>query len=155
MTKYLILTAITAIAFADTNPAGFHFWTHADLVTAERNLAPKMDAHKFVSQVLFDEGNHRYMAVHREATGEAEYHATETDIVFVTEGDGTLVYGGKMVNARTTAPNEMRGPAIEGGVERKVSSGDVVTLPAKIPHQMKLSSGTQLNYFVVKVKTAS
>jgi mannose-6-phosphate isomerase-like protein (cupin superfamily) len=153
MMKLVLLIVLAAgLAGQSSEPNGFHFWTHAELDGIENALAPKMDAHKFKSDTLATAGNHRFMVVHREATGEVEYHAIEDDIVFIQSGSGTLVYGGTIVNARTTAPNEMRGDSITGGMERKVNPGDVITIPAKLPHQMKLEPGTQLNYFAVKVK---
>jgi mannose-6-phosphate isomerase-like protein (cupin superfamily) len=45
----------------------------------------------------------------------------------------------------------MMGTAISGGVESKLGAGDIVTIPAKTPHQMKLEPGKQVTYFVVKV----
>jgi mannose-6-phosphate isomerase-like protein (cupin superfamily) len=55
------------------------------------------------------------------------------------------------VDAKTTAPNEMRGPSIKGGMEKPVAAGDIVTIPAKLPHQVKLAPGKEFTYFVVKV----
>jgi mannose-6-phosphate isomerase-like protein (cupin superfamily) len=152
MMKPILLIALAAgLGVPPGEPSGFHFWTQSELNGIENALAPKMDSYKFKSDTLAKAGNHRFMVVHREATGEAEYHATEDDIVFVTSGSGTLVYGGTMVNPKDTAPNEMRAASITGGAERKVSPGDVIAIPAKLPHQMKLEPGHQLNYFTVKV----
>jgi mannose-6-phosphate isomerase-like protein (cupin superfamily) len=36
-------------------------------------------------------------------------------------------------------------------MERKFSPGDVVTIPVRVPHQMKLAPGKEITYFVVKV----
>ena len=69
----------------------------------------------------------------------------------VESGEGTLVYGGAMVDGKTTAPNEIRGASISGGMEKKLAPGDVATVPAKLPHQVKLDPGKQITYFVVKV----
>jgi mannose-6-phosphate isomerase-like protein (cupin superfamily) len=147
----VLLAAGTVLPAGD--PAGFHFWTHSDLLAAEKKLAPQMDAHKYKSDTMVTAGNHRFVAVHREATGEAEYHEKEADVMFIQSGTATLLYGGTMVDARTTAPGELRGPSIQGGMERKMGPGDVATIPAKIPHQMKLDPGKEkeFNYFVVKV----
>jgi mannose-6-phosphate isomerase-like protein (cupin superfamily) len=91
------------------------------------------------------------MVAHREGSGEAEYHATQADIFVVQSGEATLVYGGSLVDGKTTAPNEMRAASISGGMEKKIAAGDVVTIPAKLPHQVKLDSGKEFTYFVVKV----
>jgi mannose-6-phosphate isomerase-like protein (cupin superfamily) len=69
----------------------------------------------------------------------------------VETGEASLTVGGSVVDGKTTAPNEIRGPSISGGTETKIGSGDIVTIPAKTPHQMKLDPGKQITYFVVKV----
>ena len=56
-----------------------------------------------------------------------------------------------MVDPRTTQPHEVRGPSIRGGEKKLLAAGDVVHIPAKIPHQMLLESGKQITYFVVKI----
>jgi mannose-6-phosphate isomerase-like protein (cupin superfamily) len=56
-----------------------------------------------------------------------------------------------VVDGKTTAPNEIRGASISGGTEIKLSAGDIVTIPAKTPHQMKVDPGKQVTYFVAKV----
>src|ERR1700679_910722 len=117
MKKVIVtLILITGIAFAQAgDPAGFHFWTHAELEARANGLAPQMDAYKFKSDTIATAGNHRFLVVHREGPGQSEYHATESDIVYVLSGEATLIYGGRMVGATTTAPNEMRGTGIDGG----------------------------------------
>ena len=63
----------------------------------------------------------------------------------------TLVVGGKVVDPRTTAPHEIRGPSIRGGEKLKLAAGDVVHIPIKTAHQMLVESGKQITYFVVKI----
>jgi hypothetical protein len=41
---------------------------------------------------------------------------------------------------------------IQGGVQKKLSAGDVVRTPARIPHQLLLNAGQEFTYLVVKVK---
>jgi quercetin dioxygenase-like cupin family protein len=55
------------------------------------------------------------------------------------------------VDGKTTAPDEMRAASIQGGTEKKLAAGDVVTIPAKVAHQVKLDAGKAFTYFVVKV----
>jgi mannose-6-phosphate isomerase-like protein (cupin superfamily) len=45
----------------------------------------------------------------------------------------------------------MLGTSITGGVESKLGAGDIVTIPAKTAHQLKLDPGKEFTYFVVKV----
>lgn len=100
--------------------------------------------------VLFDHGE-RYMvhASKREAAGMAEIHNDDTDIVYVLDGTATLVTGGRAENLKTTAPGELRGSAISGGDERQLSPGDVVIIPAGVPHWFKQVSAP-FHYYVVK-----
>ena len=149
----LIATALlfAALALPAGDPQGFYVWKSAELKSFSKSLAPKIDAKKVATQTLPTVGNYSFLVAHREGSGEAEYHANQADIMYIQTGEATLIYGGSMVDAKTTAPNEMRGPSISGGMEKKLSPGDVITVPAKLPHQMKLDPGKELTYFVVKV----
>ncbi len=149
----LILTALLFAGFAAPagDPAGFHLWKAAELKAFTPALAAKMGASKTATQQLTNFGNYSFMVAHREGSGEAEYHATQADIFVVESGEATLTVGGTVVDGKTTAPNEIRGASISGGTETKLGAGDVVTIPAKTAHQMKLDPGKEITYFVVKV----
>jgi mannose-6-phosphate isomerase-like protein (cupin superfamily) len=149
----LIVIALLAAGFAlpAGDPQGLYVWKAAELKAFSKNLAPKINDKKVATQDIAKNGNYRFMVAHREASGEAEFHAVDADIFVVESGTGTLVYGGEMVDAKTTAPNEMRGPSIKGGMEKTLGAGDIVTIPAKVPHQVKLAPGKEFTYFVVKV----
>lgn len=146
-----VLTALlfAALALPAGDPEGFHSWTSAELKAFSKSLAPKMNAGKLASQPLFTHANYAFQVAHREGNGEAEWHEKHADIFFVQTGAATLVYGGKVVDGKTTAPNEIRGPSIGGGMEKRISAGDVVTIPAKTAHQLKVDK--EFTYFVVKV----
>ena len=148
----LIAIALLAAGFAlpAGDPQGLFVWKSADLKAYSKSLAPKINDKKVATEDIAKNGNYRFMVAHREASGEAEYHALDADIFVVQSGTGTLVYGGEMVDAKTTAPNEMRGPSIKGGMEKPLAAGDIVTIPAKLPHQVKLT-GKEFTYFVIKV----
>jgi mannose-6-phosphate isomerase-like protein (cupin superfamily) len=139
-----------AFALPAGDPPGFHFWTASELKGFAQSLSPKINAQKIATQQLAAAGNYSFMVAHREGPGEAEYHENQADIFFVQTGGATLLYGGTLVDPKTTAPHEMRAPSIRGGMEKKLSAGDVVTIPAKMPHQMK-TVDREITYFVVKV----
>jgi glc operon protein GlcG len=92
-------------------------------------------------------------ASRRETAGQAEVHVRDTDVIHVLAGAATLVTGGKVVGAEEIAPGEIRGAAIEGGVERALAPGAVVIVPSGVPHWFREVTPPVL-YFVVKV-TAS
>lgn len=103
--------------------------------------------------VLLDESERHYM-VHtsrRDKPGLAEIHKLDTDIIYVMQGSATIVTGGTAVNARETAPDEIRGTGIEGGITRKLSKGEVLIVPNNTPHWFKEVNGEFL-YYTIKVR---
>lgn len=135
------------------DPAGFGVWKSADLKGIEKKLGPKMDSAKVATESLARYDNHNLSVAHREASGQAEIHVNVTDVFVIESGEGTVVVGGKVPNQRTTAPGEIRGATIEGGSRHAVAAGDVVHIPANVPHQLLLEPGKQITYFVVKVNS--
>jgi len=104
-------------------------------------------------QPLIEINNYKVHASHREAPGMAEIHEKDTDIVYVLEGTATFVTGGSAVDAKTVAPEEIRGSSISKGETYKLSKGDVVIVPNGVPHWFKDVS-VPFNYYVVKVREA-
>ncbi len=103
--------------------------------------------------VLLDDTNRNYM-VHtsrRDQPGLAEIHTLDTDIIYVLGGTATFVTGGSAVEAKETAPNEIRGARIDGGETRQLSKGDVIIVPNNTPHWFKEVGGAFL-YYTIKVR---
>jgi uncharacterized protein GlcG (DUF336 family)/mannose-6-phosphate isomerase-like protein (cupin superfamily) len=102
--------------------------------------------------VLFNQGE-SYMvhASRREKPGQAEIHTKDADIVYVLDGTATLITGGNAIDAKTTEPDELRGSAISGGEVRQLKKGDVIIVPAGVPHWFKEVSNPFL-YYVVKAR---
>jgi mannose-6-phosphate isomerase-like protein (cupin superfamily) len=146
-----ILTAAAALP-AGSGPAGFELWKSSELQAFEQKLSPKMNAQKVATQALASYGDESFLMAHREGSGEAELHETKNDVMVIESGEATLVVGGTMVNPKTTAPHEIRGPSIKGGEKKLLAAGDVVRIPVKVPHQMLVESGKQVTYFVLKIE---
>ncbi len=102
--------------------------------------------------VLFNDGQ-PYMvhASRREKPGVAEIHSQDADIVYVLDGTATLVTGGTAVDVKTIEPGELRGASIQGGDERQLKKGDVIIVPAGVPHWFKEVTNPFL-YYVVKAR---
>ena len=101
---------------------------------------------------LVEVANYKIHASRREADGMAEIHTRDTDIVHVLGGSATLITGGKAVDARMTANEELRGSDIQGGDARTLSKGDVVIIPNGVPHLFR-DVKSPLTYYVVKVRS--
>jgi glc operon protein GlcG len=103
--------------------------------------------------ILLDGTGRNYMvhASRREKAGLAEVHTLDADIAYVLEGEATLVTGGTVVDGKTTAPDEIRGSALQGGETRRLVKGDVIVIPNGVPHWFKEVTNP-FTYFVVKVR---
>jgi len=104
-------------------------------------------------QPLLETPGYKVHASRRVEPGQAEIHTFDTDVVYVVDGSATLVTGGKAVDAKEIAPNELRGTKIEGGEEHQIGEGEVIIIPNGLPHQFTAVTG-ELHYFVCK-QTAS
>src|SRR6266702_5625722 len=104
--------------------------------------------------VLFDGSDGRNYMVHasrREKPGQAEIHTKDADVIYVLQGSATFVTGGEAVDAKTSAPDELRGSSIRNGETREIAKGDVVIVPHGVPHQF-LTVTDPFLYYVVKVR---
>ncbi len=151
MRTFAIALLMAAAALPAGLPEGVAHFASAELRGFAQTLGPKMNAQKIATQALGSYGNHSFLVAHREGNGEAELHETQNDVMVVESGEATLVVGGTVVDPRTTAPHEIRGPSIRGGDKLALTAGDVVHIPIKTAHQMLLESGKQITYFVVKI----
>ena len=97
------------------------------------------------------ERNYRVHIFHRDKPGEVEVHNKDTDILYILEGSATFVTGGTMLGGKETAPTEVRGTSMDGGVVRLISKGDVLIIPANVPHWFK-EIQQPTTYFGVKVR---
>ena len=150
--KKLLIAAVVVSAvplYADHHES--KVWSSTDLKSYAAKLDPKVNEEHFALERLGDFGNHYVLMVHRKGNGPAEIHDSQTDFYVVQAGSGTLHLGGKVVNAKTVEPGEVRGSSIEGGKTVKLSVGDTVNIPPKTPHQIVVSKGESITYMIVKV----
>ncbi|HEV2323643.1 MAG TPA: hypothetical protein VGS10_06805 [Terracidiphilus sp.] len=104
------------------------------------------------SETLREYPRHRAMLSFRSRSGEVEVHEKFADLFHVLAGTTTLVTGGTVTGARTIAPGETRGEAIEGGTSQELKTGDLAHVPAGTPHQMLLSGDQTVTCFVLKIQ---
>ena len=90
------------------------------------------------------------LMAHRDAPGMVEVHEKETDTIYVLAGAATFVTGGTMIGGSQTAAGQQRGTDIRGGDAHSLVKGDVVVVPAGVPHWFKEVQGS-IDYYVVKV----
>jgi len=128
-------------------------WSTAQLLERAKQLqemAAKGDGS--ASETLEKYPHHYTMLAFRQASGGGEMHQNFADVFFILDGHATVVTGGKIVDEKQTGAGEIRGKSVEGGSRQQVRAGDVVHIPAGMPHQTLVSSGETVTYFVVKVE---
>jgi len=86
----------------------------------------------------------------RSGPGQVEVHDKETDTFYVLDGEATFVTGGSMVGGKVSRPNQQLGTDIQGGETRHLAKGDVIVIPAGVPHWFKEVS-KPITYYMVKV----
>jgi uncharacterized protein GlcG (DUF336 family)/mannose-6-phosphate isomerase-like protein (cupin superfamily) len=114
----------------------------------------RVDAAFEKGAILFERPENGDFAVHtsrRDSPGVAEVHLKDADIMYVLKGSATIVTGGKLLDGKTVASDEIRGSQLEGGEAHNLVPGDVLIVPHGEPHWFKEVRGPFL-YFTVKVR---
>lgn len=122
----------TAPEHSDSSFPGYVVWPHA---TPLEGSPQKLSF-----------GTHSWALAHREVSGQVESHETRDIVMVVQSGEATLIVGNDVVDPTRPSPNELRGSAIRNGIGRKVTAGDVINMPAGLPHQFVLAPGRQITY---------
>ncbi len=143
--KIFFIPVLLALGFAshatavDAPPAEVVQIDHGQMTTAFAKGMP-----------LLANTSYKLRAGRRVGPGTVEVHPRDTDIFYVTEGEATIVTGGTPVNPKTAASGEVSAEKISGGVPRRLTKGDVLVVPAGVPHWFTEVDGAFL-YFLVKV----
>ncbi|USQ94977.1 cupin domain-containing protein [Caulobacter sp. RL271] len=66
--------------------------------------------------------------------GRPAVHPAQAEYAIVLEGTGTLVSGGALADTQVKNANLTEGSRIEGGATRPLGPGDVILVPAGVPH---------------------
>lgn len=119
--------------------------THATYIPAE-DVNAKFEVGGFM--VVTD--NYIVDAGRRNAAGQAEWHARDTDIMYIQQGTATIFTGGTVNNPQITAPGEIRGDNSTNGVTHELKEGDIIIIPDGVSHHFTEVSDPFL-YYVVKV----
>src|SRR5260370_16465319 len=121
LTRAVVLT-LTADSLGGGGPAAVHYIGHEQVSAVMAKGGP----------IVSDPG--LIVLANRREAGPVEYHDHTNHVFIMVEGEATFITGGTMVDAKRTAPHQMRAASIEGGVTHHLTQGDGVTIPAKTPH---------------------
>src|ERR1700694_4638850 len=147
----VLAAALLVAPVLATDPAGFGIWRSAELKQHDEALSKKVGPDHSARETLEDYGDHRFRFLYRDADGFPEQHDNIIDVVFVQSGEGTLLLGGKMINPKAgSGAGEDVGTSLEGGERHALGVGDVVHIPAKIPHSFLVPKGKHITYVLLK-----
>ena len=151
----LLVAALVAAPVSAAAPAGFAIWTARDLAEHDAALPAHVAADHSSRETLADYGDHRFRMLYRDADGNPEQHDAIIDVVFVQSGEGALLLGGTMAGRRTTAAGEYVGTRLDGGERHALGRGDIVHVPAGVPHSFMVAAGKHITYVLLKIPATS
>ena len=98
-----------------------------------------------------DHRRHDVQIIHRAGYTQPEIHETKWDVYVILDGSGTVLLGGERVNWMEGLPREEQRPELSGAQEFLVTKGDVLHVPARSWHQVKVPDGESITYALINV----
>ena len=149
---YVLIAALVLLPAFAAGPQGFEHWTPAAIHQREQALSKNVQPDHSSRETLADYGDHRYRLLYRDGDGYPEQHDHIIDIVIVQTGEATLVLGGRMIGQKTgSGAGEWTGAKLEGGATHRLAAGDVVQIPAGVPHSFLVQPGKHITYMLLKI----
>ncbi|HLG98316.1 MAG TPA: hypothetical protein VKX49_18515 [Bryobacteraceae bacterium] len=147
--RCLFLLLLSPVFAAEQS--SFALWSPATIAEHEAVLVKKVAADHSSRETLADYGDHRFRLLYRDADGRPEEHDKIVDVVMVHSGEGALMLGGTMAGKKGSAETgEYLGTALSGGEVHPLAAGDIVHIPAGIPHSFLVPAGKHITYVLLK-----
>jgi mannose-6-phosphate isomerase-like protein (cupin superfamily) len=147
----LLLAVLVAVPVSAADPPDFRLWRAEELAKRDAALSKKVGPDHSARETLADFGDHRFRFLYRDADGFPEQHDNIVDVVFVKSGEGVLQLGGTVIDKKATgSPGEFVGSRLEGGERHRLGAGDVVHIPAAVPHAFLVEKGKHITYVLLK-----
>jgi quercetin dioxygenase-like cupin family protein len=149
--RLVVAATLFLVPALSAQEARFGLWSAGELAKRDAALAKKVGLDHSSRETLADYGHHRFRLLYRDADGAPEQHDQIVDVVFVQSGEGTLQLGGEMIGRRAgSGAGEYLGTRLEGGERHRLGPGDVVHIPAGIPHSFLVPESKHITYVLVK-----
>ncbi|HVW11691.1 MAG TPA: cupin domain-containing protein [Bryobacteraceae bacterium] len=129
----LLLVTFAALLPAQ-QPAAADLKTFASSADVQALIAKAKSDHKDGQAIVLEKilifAPYSANLEYRPTGGNAAVHDKDAEMMYVIEGSGTILTGGKM-----------NGTKIEGGESRNVAKGDFLVVPQGTPHQFTATDG--------------
>ena len=151
--KIAILLAVAClIPFQAPLPAADpdqpQFWSSSQNKNFDKQAEAKLNPDRHLgTERLLDSA----FVAFRNGPGEAEIHEKQADLLLIRSGEGVVLVGGKIVEGKPSAPDEIRGKSIDGGTRYPFAAGDTLYIPANTVHQFLVDPGKSFTAMVVKI----
>jgi mannose-6-phosphate isomerase-like protein (cupin superfamily) len=147
-----MILAIFALPCAAQSSGKAEVFPSAELQVQLTRLAQQAKAGGSGGSTLGDYGTHAIKLSERTASGGAEIHAHFDDVMLVMDGTAELITGGELVGMHNGANGETTASGIRNGTSQHIGPGDLIHIPAGVPHQLIIAPGTIYSALVIKVK---
>jgi mannose-6-phosphate isomerase-like protein (cupin superfamily) len=149
----IMAMAALLLPAADAQTPTVDHFTQSQLLEKAKDLSEKaLGPGGTASSKLNEYSSHFTMIALRTKDGGAEIHENYSEFFLVEQGQATLVTGGSVPDGKTATPGEIRGASVQNGTRTALNPGDVVHIPASVPHQLLVAKGVTFTYFVIKIK---
>ena len=150
MIRRCLLVLLLVPSFA-AEQSSFALWTPSAIDQREAMLTKNVGADHSSRETLADYGDHRFRLLYRDADGLPEEHDKIVDVVMVHSGEGALMLVVTMRGKKGSATTgEYLGTALTGGEVHPLVAGDIVHIPAGIPHSFLVPAGKHITYVLLK-----
>ncbi|MCP5347956.1 MAG: hypothetical protein R3F41_10105 [Gammaproteobacteria bacterium] len=138
----------------EMEPPGFGLWRAAELQRRNTALGTRIRTDGSARETLADYGaggsSHRLRFLRRDLKGPPELHEDIIDVVFIQSGRGAVLVGGELIGE-----SNVPGSSISGGTQFPVAAGDVLHIPAQMPHAYLAAQGDHLTYVLLRMPALS
>jgi mannose-6-phosphate isomerase-like protein (cupin superfamily) len=114
------------------------------LALIDKVKADRKEGQPLISAPIIALAPYRAMLEYRAAKAPAALHETEAEMMYVIEGAGTIVTGGKLVDEKRNNPENLSGTDISGGSAQAITKGDFLVVPQNTPHQIAPTGGAPI-----------
>jgi len=118
------------------------FASGADVTTQVAAMAKAMkQGQGFAWQPLVRDGETVAALEYWKTPGRPAVHPDQAEYAIVIAGAGTLISGGTLEAAKPVKPDLTEGDHIIGGTTRALKPGDIMLIPAGVPHWFGITGG--------------
>ncbi len=150
----LLMAALSACTFgavaAVAAVAGAEATEQAVVISAKRLATDVLKTESGLGYQIPSSAVARLLMIRRDKPGEVEVHTEQNDVIVIESGQATVTMGGTVLGNREIRPTEWRGGVATGGKSYRVARGDLILIPAGIPHQVLVSKGQAVTYLAIK-----